>query len=739
MLIKMGNSAVSEIVGAVLLLAIAISIFSVVYMNVLSEDGPESAAYVTIVGKIENDDIVFEHRRGEDLGLGTEVILSIGGKQYNLIIGEDSLLDPEYETDGVWNIGERLIYSGFNLTGLQVESTIVDEESKSIVLWGNLQEGIIISSFGGIWHFDENQGNIAHDSLGVDDFGKLMPDILLGPRWTSVDQKSGDSALRFDGINDYVGIDGRFISLDITDQLTIEAWMQIPESMILDDYTFAPDFGYHPKILQISADVYAVVYRGQEEPENPEKKWGVVKTVKIYEDGSTSLDIYNNSLVFWDANNVAISWPEIIHVSDDLYLVSYYIDPQGNGYFSTIEIAENGTITKPAIGFSQFGNDIFEPDIIHINDNISAVIYRDSSKPENGIIKTIEITDSGQTIDFVNIADNSFEFDEGSACFEPDIINVAGNTYAIAYRSDNDLGVIATIEISDDGSITQQINDSFVFDSINKSYNPQLFRIADNIFGITYYDDDPAGDGFITTVEISDDGIITDPAIDSSKFEDDYCVKPYITYLHGDYYSLAYRASSNNDGALVTIEIDINGTISENAPKKLIFTDDEKNYFAQECHLTHVAGDIVAIVFSSGSQSGQPHQGHMITFNSLADIPENPPPSSNVPYTSGIYKDNAYGVFLNRNYIGASIGNDFFLKQVDVSPDWHHVVLTYDGSNVNIYLNGTLEISEVTNEIIPSNTNDIFIGEEFFGYIDEVAILPWVLAPTEIQGHYSNP
>ncbi len=737
MLIKMGNTAVSEIIGAFLLLAIAISIFSVVYMNVLSDEGPEPTAYVTIVGKLENDDIIFEHRRGESLGLETELLLSIGGKQYNFKVGDGTLLNPEDETDGVWNIGERLIYSGFNFAGLEVKSTIVDEESKDIVLWGNLQDGIIISSFGGIWHFDENQGNIAHDSLGVDDFGRLMPDILLGPRWTNEDQKSGASALRFDGINDFVSIDGRFVSLDITDQLSIEAWMQIPESMILDDYTFAPDFGYNPKILQISDDTYAVVYRGQEEPTDPEKKWGVVKTVKIYEDGSTSFDIYNNSLVFWDANNVAISWPEIIHVKDDLYLISYYTNPQGDGYFNTVEIAENGTITKPALDFSQFGDDVFEPDIIHINDTICAVIYRDSSNPENGIIKTIEIADNGQTIDFVNIANNSFEFDEGSACFEPDIINVAGNTYTITYRGDNDLGVIATIEISDDGSITQQINDSFVFDSINKSYNPQLFRIADNIFGITYYDNDPAGDGFITTVEISDDGIITNPVIDSSKFEDDYCVAPYITYLHDDYYSIAYRTSSNNDGALATIEIDINGTISKNAPKKLIFTDDKKNYFAQECHLTHVAGDVVAIVFSSGSQSGQPHQGHMITFNSLADLPENPPPGSNVPYTSGIYKDNAYGVFLNRKYIGASIGNDFFLKQVNVSSDWNHVVLTYDGSNVNVYLNGSLEISEATDEAIPSNTNDIFIGENFFGYIDEAAILPWVLTPAEIQVRYS--
>jgi len=730
MKIKLGDSAVSEMVGAILLLAIAICVASGIYMQVLSNPDPGSEVNVTIVGKLESGNVVFELRRGESLKLGTKVILSFGDIEYPFIIGEDPIISDEDKSDGYWNIGERLVYSGFNLTNLEVKCKIIDPDSNSIVMWGTLQEGITSIISGGIWHFDENQGYIAHDSLGLDDYGILMPDTIIGPYWSSITKQSGNSSLRFDGINDYIRVDGHYISLDITDKLTIDAYMQIPKSMILDHYSFAPDFGYNPKILKISENVYAIVYRGQEFETDPEKKLGVLKTVKIFDDGTISFDIINSSFVFWGGNAQPSCWPEIIHVYEDLYLISYYIDSSYNGYLNTVKIAENGSITKQVIGSFLFNNDVNEPDIIHINDSICAVIYRDDPTKTKGygFLKTINITNNGQNIDFVNINGNSFEFDQGLKCSEPDIINVAGNIYAIAYSGNNNTGVLSTIKIFNDGHIDQNIIDSFNFDTINDSYNPQLFRISNNIFGLVYYDNNPAGDGFVTTVEISDTGIITKPAIDNSKFEDDYCLQPYVTYLHDDYYSIAYCSSSSNDGALTTIEIGSDGKISNNPPKKLIFTDTTKNYFGKQCHLTHVSGDIVAIVFSSGSYSGQPHQGHLITFNSLADIPENPPPDSNIPYTSGIYKDDAYGVFLNRNYIGASIGNNFFLKEVNITPDiWYHVNLTYDGQNIKLYLDSVLEISDIATDTIPHSTNDIIIGRKFFGYIDEVKILPYVL------------
>ena len=72
----------------------------------------------------------------------------------------------------------------------------------------------------GIWLFDDGSGNIAEDSSGKGNDGK----IEKGPKW--VDGKFG-KALEFDGKDDYVYVsDPGKSSLDLTKSLTIMAWIK---------------------------------------------------------------------------------------------------------------------------------------------------------------------------------------------------------------------------------------------------------------------------------------------------------------------------------------------------------------------------------------------------------------------------------------------------------------------------------------------------------------------------------
>ena len=83
MKLKKDDLAVVEIVGSVLLLSMAVAAFSVIYMNVLSDDGPDPETFTTIIGSMANEngdnypDIVFQHTRGETLGPDTELVLDI--------------------------------------------------------------------------------------------------------------------------------------------------------------------------------------------------------------------------------------------------------------------------------------------------------------------------------------------------------------------------------------------------------------------------------------------------------------------------------------------------------------------------------------------------------------------------------------------------------------------------------------------------------------------------------------
>ena len=126
------NDAVSEIIGEIFLLAIAISLISVIFTQVLSTSGPQDTTRVTIIGKIEENQPVFEIQRGEPLGLDTIIFINIAGN-----INEYSIRDIHNQE---WNIGEPISPpTGPIPNGQRVEATIVDTKTNSIVFWGILQ------------------------------------------------------------------------------------------------------------------------------------------------------------------------------------------------------------------------------------------------------------------------------------------------------------------------------------------------------------------------------------------------------------------------------------------------------------------------------------------------------------------------------------------------------------------------------------------------------------------------
>jgi len=72
---------------------------------------------------------------------------------------------------------------------------------------------------------------------------------------------------------------------------------------------------------------------------------------------------------------------------------------------------------------------------------------------------------------------------------------------------------------------------------------------------------------------------------------------------------------------------------------------------------------------------------------------------------------------------------------------WHHVVFILDGTNCKIYIDGVLDVTG-TNVVTLPNLNLLSIGWEtegnqwFNGSLDEIAIYPYALSPSQIQSHY---
>lgn len=130
---------VSEIVGTALILGITVAVISTLYITVLSYPSPGDSTFVNLVGTVEGDYIIIEHRGGDALGLGTKVTLTIDNETNEFTIGEGDYLDPKTKRDKRWNVGERLVYPfEYNLSHSDAEITVIDESSNSIIMKGIL-------------------------------------------------------------------------------------------------------------------------------------------------------------------------------------------------------------------------------------------------------------------------------------------------------------------------------------------------------------------------------------------------------------------------------------------------------------------------------------------------------------------------------------------------------------------------------------------------------------------------
>jgi hypothetical protein len=106
----------------------------------------------------------------------------------------------------------------------------------------------------------------------------------------------------------------------------------------------------------------------------------------------------------------------------------------------------NGIITKSIIDSTRFDNrqpggddDCYTPQIVHIYDMVYAIVYRGEY---NAYVKTLRIGDLG---DISTVNDDYLLFDGNG--YEPQIINVGGDIFAIPFRGSGSNAMIKTVEI----------------------------------------------------------------------------------------------------------------------------------------------------------------------------------------------------------------------------------------------------------------------------------------------------
>lgn len=121
-----------------------------------------------------------------------------------------------------------------------------------------------------------------------------------------------------------------------------------------------------------------------------------------------------------------------------------------------------------------------------------------------------------------------------------------------------------------------------------------IIRVYGNVFAAVYTG--PDSDGWIKTVTIANNGIITEPFIDICEFDAGLGKKPHIIHIKGTVYGIVY-GDIWNDGTIKTYSILANGSIEEPALGTYEFATGDGEW----CKIIRVTDLMVAVIFIAGN------------------------------------------------------------------------------------------------------------------------------------------
>jgi hypothetical protein len=307
---------------------------------------------------------------------------------------------------------------------------------------------------------------------------------------------------------------------------------------VIDTLEFDVADGWEAKIIHVSGDVYAIAYRGVDAD-------GFVCTVNIANDGQIGAAVID-TLEF---ETTACYEPDIIHIVNDIFAIVCR-GAANEGIINTVNIANDGQIDAAVIDRKNgWATNVNNPQTVSVTGDVLAIVSRDNL--HDGWIHTIGISSVG-AIDATVI--DSLEYDVAQGV-EPAICLVLGDIYAIAYRGVGDAGFVCTVNIATNGQIGAAVIDSLEFDSVRGLW-PDIIHIGDGICAIVSGGID--NDGFVRSVQIDAGGQIGAAVIDSLEYDTVKAEYSKIVHVSGNVYAIAYRGTGD-DGFVCTIDIETPG------------------------------------------------------------------------------------------------------------------------------------------------------------------------------------
>jgi len=336
---------------------------------------------------------------------------------------------------------------------------------------------------------------------------------------------------------------------------------------------------FTPKIVHVFEDIYAIACQVADLD-------GWIYTVKVDALGAIPATVEASAEFEAEAANGIF----FMHIAGNVFAVLTRVS-WTELRLRTISISNDGkTITNiatRAVGAPD--SDFFS--MCKVAGSIYAVVYREAGTAD-GWVKTFTITDDGA----ISAELSDFEFDANEADFCV-IIRVSDTVCAIAYASATATKVVTTIKIDGLGSISDIAGGPLTITTSSRYSQLAFCHTTGDAFAVAFQD--ASSVGWVKSILIDEDGVMTDPAKANLEFGPAYMDTPNIIDIGLGLCALVYMGL-NNDGFVCTFTVDKEGNITEPTTHNLEFdTGDGKTP-----HIVHAIGDIYAIAYKGVDNDG---------------------------------------------------------------------------------------------------------------------------------------
>ncbi len=321
----------------------------------------------------------------------------------------------------------------------------------------------------------------------------------------------------------------------------------IDDELVIDSFEYDGTRGKDGSIVRVNDSVYAVAYAGDNDR-------GQIVTIDIASNGQ----IANAVIDSYEFDSNQGKEVQLEHVAGDVYALAY-AGNNDEGWVATVQISSAGTITKSIFDSLQFDSVKGKnPYLFKLTTGVWSIAYTDDN--DAGWVISFALSNTGEI--GASLID-SYRFDSVQGK-DIDVLNTLGDIYAFAYSGDNDAGVIRTITIATDGTITKSVIDSWEFDAV-QGKDPDIMAVSQEIYVMAYTADSGGQDvGHLTTVNISANGSITNSFVDSLEYQSERSKDPTLKMVTSGVFAVGY-GGPDDDGFVSTFLVSTDGAISSAA------------------------------------------------------------------------------------------------------------------------------------------------------------------------------